>query len=494
MKVLLVYPQYPETFWGFKHALKFVKKKAVYPPLGLLTAAAMLPESWRLRLADINVQPLREEDVAWADLVMISAMEVQKPSVREVVDLCKAKRVPVAAGGPLFTEEPELFDDVDYLILNEAELTLPQFLADFAQGRPRHIYKSSGFADLTQTPVPRWDLVNLEPYNSMNLQYSRGCPYDCEFCDITALFGRVPRTKTTQQVLRELDAIYERGWRGGVFFVDDNFIGKKNELKRELLPAIAEWNRRHRRPFVFNTEVSINLVDDPELMRLMVEAGFDTVFVGIETPNEESLAECNKFQNRRRNLLTAVRTLHRNGLQVQGGFIIGFDSDPPNIFERHIRFIQESGIVTAMVGLLNAPKLSKLYSRLKRENRIRLQWTGNNTDFSTNIIPRLPLDTLIEGYKQVLRTIYSPKEYYARVRQFLRDYQPKTGRFKRIKREQLGAFLKSIWVLGVRGEERLHYWSLLLWTALRRPRLFPLAVTLSIYGYHFRMVFHQAMA
>jgi len=494
MKVLLVYPQYPETFWSFKHALKFVNKKAVYPPLGLLTVAAMLPKSWELKLVDMNVRPLAADDVRWADLVMISAMEVQKPSVRRVVHLCRELGVPVAAGGPLFTEEPELFDDVDYLILREAEVTLPRFLLDLERGNPRHLYWTEEFADLHATPVPRWDLVDLRQYSSMNLQYSRGCPYDCEFCDITALFGRVPRTKTASQVLRELDALYLRGWRGPVFFVDDNFIGKKKELKRELLPAIAEWREAHGRPFMFNTEVSINLADDPELMRLMVRAGFDTVFVGIETPHEESLTECNKLQNRRRNLLQAVRTLHRNGLQVQGGFILGFDADPPNIFERQIRFIQESGIVTAMVGLLNAPKLSKLYQRLRRENRIASEWSGNNTDLSTNVIPKLPFDVLAEGYKQVVRTLYSPREYYKRVRRFLRDYQPRTRLATRLGKDQIRAFLRSMWVLGVRGEERFHYWSLLAWTAVRRPRLFPLAVTFAIYGYHFRMVFQHLMS
>ncbi len=492
MNVLLVYPRYPDTFWSFKYALKFIKKQAVYPPLGLLTVAAMLPEDWNLRLVDLNVTTMNTDDARWADLVMISAMEVQKSSVRQVVDLCKQVGVPTAAGGPLFTEDPFAFKDIDYLILNEGEITLPQFLADLEAGRPKHIYLTTDFADLKQTPPPRWDLVELKPYSSMNLQYSRGCPYDCEFCDITALFGRRPRTKTTEQILRELDAIYERGWRGSVFFVDDNFIGKRKELKRELLPAIAAWNKERRYPFVFNTEVSINLADDEELMELMVEAGFDTVFVGIETPNEDSLAECNKFQNRNRSLIQSVRKLHKHGLQVQGGFIIGFDSDGPNIFQQQIRFIQQSGIVTAMVGLLNAPRLSKLYKRLKKENRIIPDWSGNNTDFSTNIIPKLPLDTLVAGYKSVVQSIYSPREYYARVKRFLRDYQPRNKHFTKLSWREINAFLKSIWLLGVKGEERVQYWSLLLWTALRRPRLFPLAVTLSIYGYHFRLVFQQA--
>jgi radical SAM superfamily enzyme YgiQ (UPF0313 family) len=493
MKALLVYPASPETFWSFRAALRFVSRKAAYPPLGLLTVAAMLPPDWDLRLVDLNIQGLTHDDLAWADLVMISAMESQSRSVAEVVERCRRAGVTTVAGGPLFTASPNRYPEVDHLVLGEAELTLAPFLSDLEAGCARHVYDTEAFCELEATPAPRWDLVRMRSYNSMNLQYSRGCPYDCEFCDITALFGRRPRTKSTDQVLAELDTIHARGWRGQVFFVDDNFIGKRKALKEYLLPALARWNRDHRDAFVFNTEASINLADDEELMDLMVKAGFDTVFVGIESPHEESLAECNKVQNRDRDLLDSVRRLHRRGLQVQGGFILGFDADPPNIFERQIQFIQQSGIVTAMVGLLSAPRLSRLHRRLSREGRIRDDWSGDNTDFTTNIIPRLPIDQLLDGYHRVLKGIYSHRSYYQRVRRFLREFQPPKGKRWRLTRYDLAAFFKSIWVLGIKEKGRRHYWALLAWTAARRPSLIPTAVTLAIYGYHFRTVFQQAL-
>jgi radical SAM superfamily enzyme YgiQ (UPF0313 family) len=493
VKVLLVYPASPETFWSFRAALRFISRQAAYPPLGLLTVAAMLPPKWELRLVDLNIQGLTSEDLRWADLVLISAMQSQSRSVDEVVARCVRAGVTTVAGGPLFTASPDRYDQIDHLVLGEAELTLAPFLSDLAAGRARHRYNADGFADLDHTPVPRWDLVRMKSYNSMNMQYSRGCPYDCEFCDITALFGRRPRTKTTAQVLAELDTLHELGWRGAVFFVDDNFIGRRRILKEDLLPALIRWNRDHRDAFVFNTEASINLADDEELMDLMVAAGFETVFVGIESPNPESLEECNKRQNQDRDMIDSVRRLHRRGLQVQGGFILGFDADPPSIFERQIRFIQQSGIVTAMVGLLNAPRLSRLHRRLAGEGRIRPEWSGDNTDFTTNIVPRLPLEKLLEGYYRVLKGIYSHRSYYERVRRFLREFRPPKGRRWRVTRSDLAAFFRSLWVLGIREEGRRYYWALIAWTAARRPSLMPMAVTMAIYGYHFRTVFQQAL-
>jgi radical SAM superfamily enzyme YgiQ (UPF0313 family) len=356
MKVLLVYPKYPESFWSFSYALRFIGKKSAHPPLGLLTVAAMLPREWEKRLVDMNVKKLRDEDIKWADCVFISAMAIQRDSAREVIDRCHRFGVKTVAGGPLFTMEPEEFDDVDHLVLNEAEITLPQFLEDLERGTPQHIYTTDLKPDLSQTPIPLWDLINLHDYASMSIQYSRGCPYDCEFCDITTLYGHKQRLKTVEQMLAELDALYERGWRGSVFIVDDNFIGNKVRLKNEVLPAIIEWMEAHEHPFWFITEASINLADDEELMDLMRRAGFVHVFVGIETPDEESLKECNKFANLNRNLISSVKKIQNYGMQVSGGFIVGFDNDTPSIFERQIKFIQQSGIVTAMVGLLNAPK------------------------------------------------------------------------------------------------------------------------------------------
>jgi len=490
MKILLVYPEFPDTFWSFKHALKFVSKKASSPPLGLLTVAAMLPEEWEKRLVDMNVQRLSDGDLAWADYVFISAMAVQKRSVREIIERCRAIGVSTVAGGPLFSTAHEDYPDVDHLVLNEAEVVLPEFIEDLRQGRARKIYSSERWADLRTTPIPMWDLIEMKHYATINIQYSRGCPFNCEFCDITLLYGHAPRTKDTAQIIAELESIYRRGWREGVFFVDDNFIGNKKKLKAEVLPAIADWLESRRHPYTFITQASIELADDEELMQKMVQAGFDTVFVGIETPNEESLAECNKFQNRNRDMLDSVKRIQRSGLQVQGGFIVGFDNDPPHIFETQIRFIQQSGIVTAMVGLLNALPRTKLYRRLEEEKRLIKDTTGDNTDFTMNFIPKMNYDRLVEGYRQILSTIYSPRHYYERVLVFLREYMPRTRVFRRRFRS-LRALFKSMIMLGVVGRERFHYWRLFFWTLFRRPRLFPLAMTFAIYGFHYRKIFEK---
>jgi len=389
LKILLVYPQYPVTFWSFSHALKFVSKKAAFPPLGLLTIAAMLPEEWEKKLVDMNVTSLTDADIQWADYVFISAMVVQRDSVREVVSRCQKLGVKTVAGGPLFTTGFDEFDGIDHFVLGEAEITLPLFLDDIAKGNPKPIYTTDKCPDINNTPLPLWSLIDSHQYSSMSIQYSRGCPFDCEFCDIVVLNGHKPRTKGREQILAELDALYNYGWRSGVFIVDDNFIGNKKKLKAETLPAIIEWSKEKKYPFSFYTEVSINLAEDEELMQLMNEAGFDRIFIGIETPNEESLAECNKLPNKGRDLTALVKKLQNHSFEVQGGFIVGFDSDPISIFRSQINFIQNSGIVTAMVGLLNAPRGTKLYQRLKKENRLLKVFTGNNTDININFVPKM---------------------------------------------------------------------------------------------------------
>jgi radical SAM superfamily enzyme YgiQ (UPF0313 family) len=486
MNVLLIYPEFPDTFWSFKHALKFIRKKAASPPLGLLTVAAMLPPEWSKRLVDLNVTGLSEEDLAWADYAFVSGMVVQRESARHIIARCQEAGVKVVAGGPLFTSEHEQFGTVDHFVLNEAEVTLPPFLADLEGGCARKVYTTSDFADIQKTLAPMWELADLSRYASMNMQYSRGCPYNCDFCNVTALFGHRPRTKSAQQILAELDTLYELGWRGHVFFVDDNLIGNKRRLKSELLPALIAW-QKGKKKIPFNTEVSINLADDEELMRMMVEAGFDMVFIGIETPDEDSLAECSKNQNKNRDLVADVKRIQRAGLQVQGGFIVGFDNDTPSIFQRQIDFIQTSGIVTAMVGLLQAPPGTRLYERLKQEGRLLDHISGDNVDGTTNIIPIMNLDTLREGYLHLLQHIYSPEQYYQRVRTFLREYKPPKIKSS-LEFQYILAFLRSIYRLGILGEERSHYWKLLFWTLFRRPQLFSLAVTFAIYGYHFRRV------
>jgi len=491
MNILLTYPENPDTFWSYRHALKFVSKKSGFPPLGLLTVAAMLPPAWEKRVVDLNVRPLKDEDVRWADYVLVSAMSVQRESARQIIQRSKQLERPVVAGGPLFTSHFDEFEDVDHLVLDEAELTLPQFLTDVTRNEPKHVYRADGWADITRTPIPSWGLIDMKKYGSMNIQYSRGCPYDCEFCDITVLYGRVPRTKTKEQVTAELEALYRRGWRGGVFFVDDNFIGNKEKLRKEVLPAIIEWMERRKHPFVLNTEASINLADDDELMRLMVRAGFNGVFVGIESPNEESLIECKKIPNKNRDLMSSVKKLQTSGLEVQGGFIVGFDKDPESIFDKLIQFIQESGIVTAMVGLLNAPRGTKLYHRLLKEGRMLASMTGNNTDFSMNFKPKMNYEALLAGYRKILSEIYAPKQYYARVKRFLREYKPPQVRSSRMRIEHLRALVKSVFLLGIAGKERTYYWRLFFWSLFRRPRLFPMAITFAIYGFHFRRVFEH---
>jgi radical SAM superfamily enzyme YgiQ (UPF0313 family) len=486
MNALLLYPEFPVTFWSFKHALKFVRKRAALPPLGLLTVAAMLPPTWGKRLVDLNVRKLTAGDLAWADIVLVSAMIAQRDSARALIARCHAAGKTVVAGGPLFTAEYDRFPEVGHFVLNEAECTLPPFLADFAAGRARRVYSSAEFPELDRTPVPLWELADLRAYNSMSVQYSRGCPFDCDFCNVTALLGHRPRTKTAAQIVAELDGLYRLGWRGSGFFVDDNLIGNTRALRESLLPALLEW-RRGKRGVTFFTEASINLVDDEDLMRTMVQAGFNTVFIGIETPDDAALADCNKRQNRRRDLLADVRRIQHAGLQVQGGFIVGFDTDTPGIFQRQVEFIQQSGIVTAMVGLLNALPDTRLYRRLKGEGRLLAESSGDNLDGNTNFIPRMNPATLSSGYRGLLRALYSPGPYYQRVRCFLREYRP-ARRSVTMRWEHLVALVYSAVRLGVFGRERFHYWGLLGWTLFRRPTQLPAAVTYAIYGHHFRRV------
>jgi radical SAM superfamily enzyme YgiQ (UPF0313 family) len=488
MKVLLLYPEFPDTFWSFKHALRFIRRKSAYPPLGLLTVATMLPVDWTKRLVDLNVTRLTQADLDWADCALISAMAVQRESARGIISRCKDAGLRVVAGGPLFTAEHEQFEEVDHFVLNEAELTLPPFLEDFGRGCVRRMYGTSDLCDVRLTPAPMWELLDLCQYGGVCVQFSRGCPFNCEFCNVTVLFGNRPRMKNPEQVIKELDDLYGLGWRGPLFFVDDNFIGNKRYLKTTLLPALIDW-RKGKKGMPFNTEASINLADDRLLMEMMVEAGFDAVFIGIETPEESGLAECNKNQNKNRDLVEDVKRIQRAGLQVQGGFIVGFDSDARSIFQRQIDFIQKSGIVTAMVGLLQAPKGTRLYERLKKEGRLIGQMSGNN-DGTTNIVTRMELNVLRAGYAHIIDHIYSPKHYYSRIKIFLREYhQPSIRSGHDIQR--FLAFFRSVFRLGIFGKERFQFWGILAWTLVHRPRMLPLAVTFAIYGHHFRKISQQ---
>ena len=488
MKILLISPQTPDTFWSFKHVLRFVSKRASFPPLGLLTVAAMLPRDWELRVVDMNVHRLTDADLLWADYVMLSAMIVQKEAVRNVVARCRARGKTVIAGGPLFTTGHEGFPEIPHFVLGEAEEIMPQVIEDMRSNCLQHIYKASGWPDLAQTPVPRWDLIDLRHYVTMGVQFSRGCPFQCEFCDIIVMNGRVPRTKSPGQLIAELEALRVRGWKEMVFIVDDNFIGDKRRT-RVLLRELVDWRRRTRPEMGFLTEASVNLADDEDLCMLMAEAGFTKVFVGIETPSAAGLEECRKQQNRGRDLVEAVRTLQQHGLEVMGGFIVGFDSDQSDVFKRQFEFIQRSGVVTAMVGLLTALPKTRLYDRLKTEGRLMTECSGNNTDSTLNFKPKLNREFLQNGYRDLMKKLYEPKAYYQRVRTFLKNHKTEVkAQSLRLSGADFMAFVKSFWFLGVWYRGRVAYWRFFWGTLLRHPHQFRRAIEFAILGYHFRRV------
>lgn len=493
MKILLVYPKYPDSFWSFKHALKFIAKKAAVPPLGLITISAMLPSEWEKKLVDMNVSSLNASDIQWADYVFISAMQIQHESVADVIKECQKWDTKMVAGGPFFTQEYDNFPQIDHFVLNEAEITLAPFLSDLEQGIPKRVYKTDLYADISHTPVPDFHLLSSKDYVLMNIQFSRGCPFNCNFCEITSLLGHKVRMKTTAQIINELDYLYHKiKWRGEIAIVDDNFIGNKKQIKTDLLPAMIVWMKAHNYPFTFNIESSINLADDDELMSLLVDAGICSAFIGIETPEAESLHYCNKTQNNNRDLLQSVQKIQKNGLQVSAGFIVGFDSDTSTIFQRQIDFIQQSGIVSAMVGLLNAPKNTKLYKQLEAEDRLSNTSSGNNTDYSMNFIPKMNSIELMDGYKDIIKNIYSIKPYYKRVRQLLRNFERSENQKTGINFRLLKAFFKSMFVIGFLDKGRGQYWKLLIWAIFNRPSSIADAVTFTVYGYHFRKIYGLA--
>ena len=490
MKVLMIYPEYPATFWSFKYALPFVNKKAAFPPLGLLTISSMLPLNWEKKLIDLNVKKLKDADIEWADIVFISAMIVQKNSVKEIIQRIKKFNKFIIAGGPLFSTGYEEFTEIDCFVLNEAENIVPRLVNDINNNKIEHIYSSTIKPDITNTKIPDWHLININDYASLSLQISRGCPFNCEFCDIIVMNGRVPRVKSPSQVLSELDAIYNTGWRSSVFIVDDNFIGNKEKIK-QILKEIIKWMKEKNYPFTLYTEASVNLADEEELMDLMRKANFNTVFVGIETPEEESLLSCGKIQNTGKNLEEKVKILQKNGFQVQAGFIVGFDTDTPKTFNNMINFIQKSGIVTAMVGILSALPKTQLYEKLQKAGRILKMPTGNNTEISLNFIPKMDTEKLISGYKNVLQTIFTPKNYYERIMIFLKEYKKYYKNTKMALNLKLKILFKTILKLGIFSKGRFYFWKLFFWTIFKKPELITEAITLSILGFHFRKVFQE---
>jgi Fe-S oxidoreductase len=416
--ILMVYPQLPPTYWGMQYYLPLIGKKALMPPLGLITIAAMTPARYRFRLVDLNCESLKQSDLDWADMVCFSAMLPQKSSLFKTAEICKAAGKLIVFGGPYPTACPEeCAPYCDVLVLNEGELTWRSFLNDLEGESYKKIYTTHDKPDVTQTPIPRFDLLKLDDYGIIPVQFSRGCPFQCEFCDIIVMFGRKPRTKTPQQVLEELDAVYQIGYRGLIFIVDDNFIGNKKEAKR-LLVALAAWNAEHGHPFFYGTEASVNLSDDRDLLDLMVKADFTWVFLGIETPSADSLKETRKVQNLKGSLVERVRLVQDAGLQVYGGFIIGFDNDTEDIFERQIGFISETAIANAVIGPLVALPKTPLYARMKQTGRLLEEADGDEertiASGYTNIVTVIPRRRLLEGHLQILQTLYTPEEYFKR--------------------------------------------------------------------------------
>jgi len=491
MNALLVYPEFPDTYWSFKHALKFLGKRAAQPPLGLMTVAALLPGTWKKRLVDTNVERLSDRDLAWADVVLLSAMHIQSKSLAAIVERCRARGLRTVVGGPIASSLPAAELKADHVVIGEAESLIAGLALDLEQGTAKPVYQAAERPAMETSPLPDLSLIKMRRYSTMAVQYSRGCPFNCEFCDIIEIYGRRPRTKAVAQVIAELDQLRAAGWREAVFIVDDNFIGNKARAK-ELCAALAEWRRQYKTSFDFNTEASLNLADDPELMQLMKDAGFVSVFLGIETPDVSGLVASNKLQNTRRSMLDSVAAIQSYGMQVMGGFILGFDTDGEDIFDRMVDFIQKSGIPVAMVGLLQAMPGTQLFRRLWREGRILDAGLGDNTCDRLNFLPKMDAARLIEGYRSVLKQIYSCEAYYERVKLYLSRTQPRDGerRFKQrwLTRANARAFVASIVRQGVFDRQRWSYWKFLLAAATRYRRCFGMAMTLAVMGYHFQVL------
>ena len=457
----------PETFWSMKYLMKMISKKSSYPPLGLLTVSKLLPNDWNKRLVDLNLATLNPVDIGWADYIFISAMNVQAEFVNKAIKICKRYHKTIIAGGPLFTHEHEKFPEIDHFVLNEAEITLPLFINDLNNGIPKKYYSTEEFADITKSPLPDWDLIDLNKYAYAIVQYSRGCPYMCDFCDVTALFGRRPRTKTSMQIIAELNQIIALGSPEMILFADDNLIGNRKDLKNNLLPELIKWRRQNKTAPGFATQVTINLADDKELMTLMIEAGFRHIFVGIETIDAESLESCKKTQNLRRDMLDNVRLLQRKGFIITAGFIVGFDSDKETIFNQQIDFIQESGIVMATVNILKAPPGTDLHKKLLKENRLIEPFDFDEN--KTNIITKMDKDILYDGYKKILDTIYKPQKVYERSKQFLSNYgshRAENPIQKKISFYDAITVIKVMYFAGILGKDRIYFWKLTFSTLL----------------------------
>lgn len=494
--ILLVYPVVPgNTFWSYQYALKFINRKSAMPPLGLLTVAALIPEQYELKLVDLNIEALTDEAIEWADAVFVSAMIVQKESMAAIVERCRGFDKTIVAGGPYVTNNFEEIEGVDHLLRGEVDETLRDFFDELEQGTARPVYDMPDHPDITRLPAPRFDLLDISAYGSMMVQYSRGCPFHCEFCDIWTVYGNKPRLKAADTLIAELDTLYRLGWEGAVFVVDDNFIGNKRRVKAELLPAMETWQKNHGRPFHFYTEASINMADDAELLNSMRKAGFNEVFIGIETPDPEGLAETGKNQNLKTDMEAAIKTIQTHGIEVLAGFILGFDTDKADIFDRQIDFIQKNAIPKAMIGLLNALPGTRLYQRLGSEGRLLSASMGNNThSMTTNFRTTMDPDALREGYKKILAHIYDYrlKNYFSRCTQFLdtvvyRDYFQRKIRAREVKIFFKSLFRQPFTPYG------LQYLKYITRNLVKNRDLFAEAVTFAICGHHFHIITQQTL-
>jgi radical SAM superfamily enzyme YgiQ (UPF0313 family) len=460
----------PDTFYAFRHLNRAVGKKATFPPLGLMTVSSMMPEAWSRRLVDLNVRELTAEDLEWADMVFLSAMNVQEQSVREILARCSEAQKKVVAGGPLFTHEYDRFDGVSHYVLNEAEITFPPFLEDLEAGSAKAMYSSTEYSDISKTPVPDISLINPSQYLYAIVQYSRGCPYMCDFCDVTALYGHRPRVKTFEHMRQELEALMDASNTSTVLFADDNLIGNKRLLKSDFLPKLIEWRRRVDCPFYFATQLTINLVDDEELMQLLLEAGFRHIFIGIETPEEASLDASRKNQNLKRDMMDNVHKLHQRGFIVAGGFIVGFDTDTEDVFDRQIRFIQESGIPLPIVNILKAPPGTELFDRMKREDRLIRDFAFSEGE--TNISTVMEPEALFDGFAHLVRAVHSPEGSFARIAGFLETYEyPKVKTRIRlpVTWQTVLMAVRLFVYLGITNPRRSKFWAFTGWAIRNKP-------------------------
>jgi len=496
VKALMVWPRFPASFWGFEGVLEMLPESATTPPLGLITVAALCPASWNIRLIDHAFEELRDEDLLWADLVMISAMHAQRADARAILARARTLGRRTFVGGPWASSDPEaVLADADHVLVGEAEEVFADIAAALEQGTAGSLYRVSDKPDMTRSPIARYDLLRLDKYTSMPVQFSRGCPFQCDFCDIITIYGRRPRTKTPAQIIEELDTLRQLGWRNEVFLVDDNFIGNSREAL-QLTQALAQWQQRHGRPFSLYTEASIDLADRPELMASMVEANFMYVFIGIETPSAEALKGSKKFQNLRRDNVEQVRVIQESGLWVLAGFIVGFDSDDATIFDRQLEFIERTAIAWAMAGLLQAPPTTPLFERMKKEGRL-LENSESITNFSApNFRTVLPLTVLLRGLSGLLVKLYEAEPFFDRALRSLEKWRPRDTQIPPDLpvRYNLRVLFTSIWKQGVRSDYRYAYWRflwLLVWKWSRQPAKLWLGFMVLLSAHHFVIYSHQ---